>query len=397
MKQIILSISLSGFLAVMLACSSSSANTQIKSEAACLKQQKYWYKDKCWDYTDDSIPASEIDSLVDETMAAFQTAKFTIGDREYPLQDIELLPTESGNLGLTFVYDRDGKSQSAFIIVNDAEKQDADEESQTDVSFFNRNILLEEQDGIDDSPFQQGLVVLTENSSGDIVVEGTILDNNGKPTTRFAFTGSPNLLGMGSTQIKVVGDEAYLSGILGTHTYHQITKLIEEQPKVKTIVLTEVPGSINDAVNMHTGRLLRQNGFATKLLSNSDVSSGGVDLFTSGVERIFTRGGKLGVHSWCCVGEAPAGEVDKDHPAHKNQLEYFAMMLGEQQGRDFYFYTLKAAPFDGIHYMAESEIKSRGIATQIMDALSVSTIIYYDSSQSVKICCFGNRDLGQAA
>ncbi len=175
------------------------------------------------------------------------------------------------------------------------------------------------------------------------------------------------ITGIGNSEIKVIDNKAYLSGILGTRTYHQVKKLIQEYPDIKTIIMTNVPGSINDMVNMHTGRLLRQNGFTTQLPFNSDIASGGVDLFTAGVKRIVTKGAKLGVHSWCCVDDLTAADVEPEHPAYKYQLDYFSEMLGIHKGYDFYFYTLQAAPFDGVYYMTDKEIKDWGLATQFID------------------------------
>ncbi len=156
-----------------------------------------------------------------------------------------------------------------------------------------------------------------------------------------------------------------MSGDLGTITYSQIKDLIKNHPSVKTLILTNSSGSVNDAVNMHTGRLLRENGFTTKVLSDSDIASGAVDLFCAGVERIVEKGAKLGIHSWCCVNDLTAIEIPKDHPAHQYQIAYFSMCLGKELGADFYFHTLEASPFNDVHYMTLDEIKKWKIATKI--------------------------------
>ena len=94
---------------------------------------------------------------------------------------------------------------------------------------------------------------------------------------------------------------------------------------------------------------MREAGLNTKVLSDSDIASGGVDLFAGGVERIIERVG-LGVHSW---GSEPleeslqANKLPKNHPAHQYQLRYFSQILGTEIGPDFY--DLNAAPVDNIH------------------------------------------------
>ena len=131
---------------------------------------------------------------------------------------------------------------------------------------------------------------------------------------------------------------------------------------VKTIVLTQVDGSINDAVNMHTGRILREAGLNTKVLEDSDIASGGVDLFCAGKKRFIAKGAKLGVHSWS-GDNINADELPKNHPAHQYQLAYFTQMLGKKRGTDFYFYTLTSAPPESIHYMSEEELKNWKLKT----------------------------------
>lgn len=103
---------------------------------------------------------------------------------------------------------------------------------------------------------------------------------------------------MGDSKLKIIGDEAFLSGDLGTKAYAQIKDLIENHPNVKTLVLTSISGSVNDAVNMHTGRLVHEAKLNTKVLANSDIASSAVDLFCAGENRIVEKGAKIGIHSW---------------------------------------------------------------------------------------------------
>lgn len=119
---------------------------------------------------------------------------------------------------------------------------------------------------------------------------------------------------------------------------------------------------------MQTGRLLRRSGLDTELLPDSQIASGGVDLFTAGNRRIAVPGAQVGVHSWCCEGDLTAGELPRDHPAHQHQLRYFMEMMGDEIGRDFYFCTLSAAPFNGIHWMSDDEICKWTVATEFQPA-----------------------------
>ena len=365
MKRAMLWIFALLLVAVIAACSSNKPLSKINTEAACLEYELYWYNDKCWDFsTDGSLPASEVDSFVEDAIKAFETTKFIIEGKKYAIQDAQTTPeTDIGEL-IVIVYDNNGQSQTVAMGLSNKEEV----EIKTKVFFFEGNLLLNPELREKTMPFRRGMGTLIEEPSGLLRMEGEAVHRqNSSDTIHFEFVASYDIFDMGNSKIEVRDNQAYLSGELGTRTYHQVKKLIAEHPDIKTLIMTDVPGSINDAVNMHTGRLLRQNSFTIKLLSNSDIASGGVDLFTAGVERIVTKGAKLGVHSWCCVDDLTAADVAPKHPAHKDQLDYFSEMLGKARGYDFYFYTLQASPFDEIYYMTDQEVKDWGLATQFID------------------------------
>ena len=186
-----------------------------------------------------------------------------------------------------------------------------------------------------------------------------------------------SMLSGGTSNLEIVGDKAYLntdyslgdgvyiSGGLGTRAYNQIFDLIQNNPEVKTIVEQKVSGSIHDDINMQTGRLIRNAKLSTHLESTSDIASGGVDLFCSGFNRTMKTGAKLGVHSWSGEDDngekVEAGELPVDSPLHTNQINYFTEMLGDEIGKDFYFYTINIASADNIHYMSEDDISDYSI------------------------------------
>jgi len=51
-----------------------------------------------------------------------------------------------------------------------------------------------------------------------------------------------------------------------------------------------------------------------------------------------------------------ADELAGDDPAHDHLISFLTEMLGEQLGRDFYFFTIQSAPPEGIHEMTETEL-----------------------------------------
>lgn len=172
-----------------------------------------------------------------------------------------------------------------------------------------------------------------------------------------------NLIGGGSSLVETKDNYALISGTLGTSTYVQLRDIMANEPNVDTLVLTQVEGSENDEINVHTARLIREASWTTWVAANGDISSGGVDMFTAGVERYLEPGAFVGVHSWAGDDGSVGSDFPKDHPAHRSQLEYFSEMLGDEAGPEFYFYTLEAAQASSIHRMSTEEISAYGLTT----------------------------------
>ncbi|MEM7152058.1 MAG: hypothetical protein AAF799_04410 [Myxococcota bacterium] len=169
--------------------------------------------------------------------------------------------------------------------------------------------------------------------------------------------------GAGTSRFAIDGSTATLEGTLGSVTYRQVDAIIEQRPEVDTLVMQDVPGSINDEVNVQTGRLIREAGWGTFVPADGQIASGGVDLFCAGFERSIEPGAMLGVHSWS-DGVMDGADYPQDHPAHESQLAYFIEMLGDPLGPDFYWFTLAAAPAEDIHWMTDDEIATHQLLTE---------------------------------
>lgn len=199
----------------------------------------------------------------------------------------------------------------------------------------------------------RGVGIVT--ADGDVFVGSGVVtaDADGAiVTTEFAIP-----LGVGDSTFELDGTNAIVRGTLGSGTFQQVQHLIDNHPEVDTLILQNISGSVNDDVNVETGRLVRNAGLATFVPAHGEIYSGGVDLFAAGTTRTAEPGAIVGVHAWCCGpnGES-AHELDRDDPAHETQLAYFTEMLGAEAGPEFYFFTLEAAPFDGIHPMSSEEL-----------------------------------------
>lgn len=118
--------------------------------------------------------------------------------------------------------------------------------------------------------------------------------------------------GEDSASFKVVGDKAYVNGILGKKGHKTFMTTLEKHPNLKTLVLQEVPGSMNDEWNVKTCAEVRKQGINTYLEPNSVIQSGGVDLYIAGLKRYAEEGAKIGVHSWS-NGKKDGKEYPPEH------------------------------------------------------------------------------------
>jgi len=161
-------------------------------------------------------------------------------------------------------------------------------------------------------------------------------------------------------EFEVNGDIAYMYGVICAGTPARVLELLFTHPKVKTIEMLHVPGSIDDVANLRASLYVYRFGLNTKLNKASIVASGGTDFFLAGKERMVADGAKIGVHSWG-GGPKPATELPKNHKSHEKYLEYYrAINIPEE----FYWYTLDAAPASDIHFMTEEEIVKYKVRTQ---------------------------------
>jgi len=205
--------------------------------------------------------------------------------------------------------------------------------------------------------------VVEDIAEGVRKLTGTLMSKSGNKDIVIKFSSAH--LGSGSSIIIANGNVATINGTLGAITFNQILDLNANERGVHTLLLEDIDGSINDEVNVETGRLIREAGYTTCVDNDSKVYSGGVDLFCAGKFRKIDTGATLGVHSWCCGNSGEeAHEIPENDPQHNSQINYFKEMLGDPLGKEFYFFTINAAGADDIHVMTASEIDQYQLSTE---------------------------------
>lgn len=161
---------------------------------------------------------------------------------------------------------------------------------------------------------------------------------------------------------EVSGTDAIMRGVIDSQAIAAVRNLIAEHPEVTRIVLQDVPGSLNDNANLRASRLVREAGLNTHVPADGVIASGGVDFFCAGVQRSaeVAAGARLGVHSWG-TEEYRGDRVPRDDPAHQSYLDYYAEM---GIPASFYWFTLEAAPPEGVHWMSTEEVDRYMLTTE---------------------------------
>lgn len=162
------------------------------------------------------------------------------------------------------------------------------------------------------------------------------------------------------TKFRVQGTNLLMYGEINSQTLKQFNRLHAQNPHIRTLTLVDVPGSMDDDTMIALSYRVRELGLNTHLRADSEIHSGGVDLFLAGVKRSIEPGAILGVHSWS-DGERDAADYPRNSPEHDYNRHYIEDMLGSDA---FYWFTIYAAPADDIHIMSEAEIRKYRLRTQ---------------------------------
>ena len=185
------------------------------------------------------------------------------------------------------------------------------------------------------------------------------------------------------------GDTLVMEGVIYSNTLEDITDAFERFPGITTLSMVDVPGSVDDEINLLASREIRKRNINTYVPENGVIASGGTDMFLAGKRRAIHSSAKLGVHSWGTGGDSTALDFPRDHHEHQKYLDYYVEM---NIPADFYWYTLEAAPAEDIHWMTKAEIEQYAVVTTSLDLGALLTIQRELSSDE-----FEGREAGKNA
>ena len=270
------------------------------------------------------------------------------GDGRIPFDD---LPEEA----LSFVRSADLNGDQVLTL---EELLGADEIGDP-TAMFEEELLgfLAEVDGDGDGAFELDDLPSSERSEFESEFRDLDADQNG-------FVTRAELLELVArelegAQFEIQGTEAIMTGVIGPSTPGRVLELVLRYPNVETIVMLDVPGSMDDVSNLRAAMMVRKHGLATHVPNDGMVASGGTDFFLAGTRRSAGADARFGVHSWGGFNQEGA-DVPRDDPEHEKYLEFYRSVGTIEE---FYWYTLEAASADDIHWMTSAEVEHYGMLT----------------------------------
>lgn len=174
-------------------------------------------------------------------------------------------------------------------------------------------------------------------------------------------------------EFHIEGDRILAIGEIDGTSLDAFENVVADHPGIRILVLDHVGGSVDDDANVEFSRVVRNMGFTTVVPSHGLVASGGTDLFLAGASRIVEPGACVGVHSWAAE-TFTATDISRKSAEHDRYLDYYDDIEIEPA---FYWFTIQAAPADGMHWMTAMEVDQYGVATR--PATSLSTAVTCDA------------------
>ena len=156
-----------------------------------------------------------------------------------------------------------------------------------------------------------------------------------------------------------------MEGDINCQTPKQLRNILIKNKNLKTVIMHDVPGTIDSECALEAGIMIHNSKLNTHLLSTSIISSGGTDFFLGGIKRTAVKGARIGVHSWGDEGEFEGRDLRKDHKAHEMFLNYYRQINIPE---DFYWFTLESASVDDMYWMKENELLKYKIITERLRA-----------------------------
>ena len=169
----------------------------------------------------------------------------------------------------------------------------------------------------------------------------------------------------------VQDNNAYMEGVMDSSITDKIRELMHDHPLVDSIIMLDVPGTIDFKATLEASYLIREACFTTVVPGNAYIASGGVYFFLAGCERLAGKNAHIGVHTWRSYSLdenenkniVVAGiDLPQSDPAHERYLKFhYDMQIPEE-----FYWLIVSTPFDKVYFLNNDDIINYQVA-RVMD------------------------------
>lgn len=159
----------------------------------------------------------------------------------------------------------------------------------------------------------------------------------------------------------VEDNKAYMQGVMDSSITDNVHQLIQDNPLVDSIVMLDVPGTIDFAATLEASYLIREACLTTVVPDGAYIASGGVYFFLAGCERLAGKNAHIGIHTWRSYSlddnenkniVVTAIDLPQSDPAHDSYLEFHSDMLIPEE----FYWLIVSTPFDEVYFLDTDDI-----------------------------------------
>ncbi|MDH5216214.1 MAG: hypothetical protein OEX19_00855 [Gammaproteobacteria bacterium] len=169
----------------------------------------------------------------------------------------------------------------------------------------------------------------------------------------------------------VEDNKAYMQGVMDSSITDSIRQLIQDHPLLDSIVMLDVPGTIDFRATLEASYLIREACLTTVVPDGAYIASGGVYFFLAGCERLAGENARIGVHTWRSYSLDEdenkhlviAGiDLPPSDPAHEPYLKFH----NDMQIPEEFYWLIVSTPFYEVYFLDTDDIIDYKLAL-IMD------------------------------
>jgi hypothetical protein len=153
------------------------------------------------------------------------------------------------------------------------------------------------------------------------------------------------------------GTRAALVGLTDSDSPAEFVQMVDDYPRIATLVFVDCPGTYDDRANLRLGRMIREHGLAVEVPEGGSVRSGAVELVLAGRSLTIADDAEFAVHSWLDDRGLGAWDYAPDSPEHAKYLDYYREMgMSREAAAQFYALT-NSVPFESALWLSGSEMR----------------------------------------